>query len=223
MSSDPGKTDDAGNGDGFSDSDREWLAALSGKIAPDAARSSAARQGVGLRMALERRDQAIEADPRMVQATSDDAMQAARLRLLQHARAEGLFDRPAAPTTLPTNVVEFPWWRRRRSFVALAASLLVGAVALRTLVERPGYGEPPILSGAGGVLRAVAANPKAAADELATRLEAAGLRPGRYQRGRVYVVDVQLMAAELAAAKPAFDALGLEPAVGFNRVEISTP
>ncbi len=227
MNHDSGRPGDSDKDDDFGDSDREWLAALSGQIPREEARSSAARQGVGMRAALERRAQSNEDDPLAAQATSDEAMEHARRRLLERARAEGLLERRASPDTsasaAPSNVVEFPWWRRRRSLVGIAASVLVGAIALRAVVDRPDYGEPPILSGAGGVLHARAVDPKSAADELATQLESAGLRPGRYQRGKTFVVDVQLMAAELASAKPAFAALGLEPTVGFNRIEIASP
>lgn len=207
-----------------SDSDRDWFAALSGN-APQDSRSTAAREGAALRVALERRRQGIDNDPRLAAATSDAAMEAMRQGLLRRARDEGLFDRtaPAAPlpSTASSNVVEFPWWRRRRPLLALAASLLVGVVAVRELMDRPDYPEPPEMLGAGGVLRVRVPQPKAAAVQFAARLRQAGLRPGLYQRRKAYFVDVQLMAAELPAARPAFEALGIKAEVGFNRVEIS--
>ncbi len=207
----------------FSDSDREWFAALSGN-APRDSRSTAAREGAALRVALEQRRQEIDGDPRLAAVTSDIAMEAMRQNLVQRARHEGLFDRTAPATPPPSaatsNVVEFPWWRRRRPLLALAASLLVGVVSVRELMDRPDYPEPPEMLGPGGVLRVRVPQPRAAAEQLAARLKQAGLRPGLYQRGKAYVVDVQLMAAELPAARPAFEALGTKAEVGFNRVEI---
>jgi hypothetical protein len=208
----------------FSDSDREWFAALSGNASRDS-RSTAALEGAALRVALELRRQEIDSDPRLAAVTSDTAMEAMRQNLVQRARDEGLFDRTAPATPPPSagtsNVVEFPWWRRRRPLLALAASVLVGLVTVRELMDRPDYPEPPEMLGTGGVLRVRAPQPRAAAEQLAARLKQADLRPGLYQRGKTYFVEVQLMAAELSAARPAFEALGIEAGVGFNRVAIS--
>jgi len=53
------------------------------------------------------------------------------------------------------------------------------------------------------------------------QLRAVGLRPGQYQRDKIYIVDINLVASELPLAAPAFQAQGLQPALGFNRVEFS--
>jgi hypothetical protein len=91
---------------------------------------------------------------------------------------------PASRAAPPSNVVGFPWWRRRRVALAFAASLALGSV-------------------------------------LVTQLRAAGLRPGLYQRGATYIVDITLLASELPTAAPAFEPLAIRPAAGFNRVEFA--
>jgi hypothetical protein len=214
----------------FSDSDRQWFDALSGKaVDPE---SKAAREGFAMRVALEQRR--LEQQRREAAATeADEAAARARLeKLRQRARAEGLFEPSAAaperapapapppPTPAPGNVIEFPWWRRqRRTVFALAASVLLGTVVVTQLVQRPDYEAPPQMLGTGSVQKVLAPAPRRAAERLAEQLRQAGLRPGIYQRGKTYIVDITLMAAELAAAAPAFATLGLEPAAGFNRVE----
>jgi len=210
----------------FSDSDREWLRALGGEaVAPD---SPAAREGFALRAALadRRREMEAGAEPRPGKSPQD--RQAQRDALLQRARAEGLFERrpPAAVTAppvaqAPSNVVEFPWWRRRRALVALAASTVIGAVLVGQWFARPDYGAPPEMLGGARVLEVRAPQARAVAERLAAQLRAAGLRPGLYQRGRIYLVDIQLLDAELPAATPAFEALGLRPLAGFNRVAVA--
>lgn len=209
----------------FSDSDLQWYAALSGQAPPQG--SPAAREGGALRAALELRRQEIEADPELAAATSDEAMQVQLQRLRERIAREGTFDRappaePAAPASPPTaaKVIEFPWWRRRGALVAMAASVLVAVVLVQQITSQPDYPQPPVMMGADGLQQLRAAQPRQAAEQLAERLRQAGLRPGLYQRGPSYVVDVNLLAAELPAAQAAFAALGLKPAVGFNRVEI---
>ncbi len=215
----------SGDPQDFSDSDRAWFAALSG--APGGAPpSEAERQGQALRVALEQRRRTHEADPRVAEATSDQAMERMQQQLLGRLRSEGVFAAPPAPAAAPpasATVIEFPWWRRRRPLLAMAASLLVGVVLVDQLANRPDYGEPPETLGGAAVVAVRAAQPKAAAERLDAQLKAAGLKPGLYQRRKTYVVDVQLMAAEVPAAQPAFQAFGLVPGVGYNRVEFSAP
>jgi len=227
----------------FSDSDREWLRAVGGEaMDPD---SPAAREGFALRLALEQRRREMEARSGARPGKSEEARQAQRDRLLQRARAEGLFERgtldtsappglevapvptpmPVSPPTPksapPSNVIEFPGWRRRRALVALAASAVVGAVLVTQLVDRPDYAAPPEMLGSASVQRHQAVQARATAERLAGQLRAAGLRPGLYQRGRTYIVDIQLLGSELPAATPAFEALGIKPSPGFNRVEVA--
>lgn len=209
----------------FSDSDLQWYAALSGQAPPQG--SPASREGLALRAALELRRQEIEADPALAAATSDEAMRQQAQRLRERIAREGIFDRappaePAAPVPPPaaSNVVEFPWWRRRGALLAMAASALVAVVLVQQITSQPDYPPPPAMMGADGLRQLRAAQPRQAAERLAAQLRQAGLRPGLYQRGSSYLVDVNLLAAELPAAEPAFAALGLKPAVGFNRVEI---
>ena len=208
----------------FSDSDKAWFTALSGK-APGGADSRAVREGHALRTALEMRIGEIDASAELETATSDAAMEAKLQRLLERADAEGVFDRPPpdqAETAAPaSNVVAFPWWRRRKTLVAMAASVLVGIVAVGQWPGRPDYPEPPAMLGAGGVQQIQSASPRTTAETLAARLRENGLRAGLYQRGRVYVVDITLLASEIPSAKPSFEALGVNPVAGFNRIEIA--
>jgi hypothetical protein len=233
--------------DDFSDSDRQWLAAVSGNGVDPA--SAAAREGFALRTALEQLDLERAAPADAAQAPESEAQRRARRdALLQRAIAEGAFERPpragaaataptpplpattqAAPTRAPasraappSNVVGFPWWRRRRVALALAASLALGSVLVTQLLDRPTYGPPPELLGTpANVQRLQAARPRAEAERLAAQLRAAGLRPGLYQRGATYIVDLTLLASELPTAAPAFEPLAIRPAAGFNRVEFA--
>ncbi|MBI5719223.1 MAG: hypothetical protein HZC37_16270 [Burkholderiales bacterium] len=210
----------------FSDSDRQWLEALRGEGVDPA--SPAAREGFALRAALERRRLEMEARTEPRAEKSDEARQAQLDKLLQRARAEGAFEREQpdsavlpAPAPPQSNVIEFPWWRRRRVLVALAASAVIGAVLVTQIVDRPDYGAPPEMLGHANVQKLKATQPRVAAERMAEQLRAAGFRPGLYQRGNTYVVDIQLMAAEIAVAGPAFEALGIKASAGFNRVEIA--
>ena len=215
----------------FGDSDREWFAALTDDAAPRDPASRPSREGHALRAALAQRQKEAEGDGGLEADASDAANERQLERLLQRADGEGVFDRsPPAGTadagatapapTPPSNVVEFPWWRRRRALVGLAASLLAGVLVL-TQFESAIYPEPPQMHGADGVQRVRAARPREAAERLAAQLREGGLKPGLYQRGKTFVVDVNLLSAERAAAAQAFGALGIEPAVGFNRVEVA--
>jgi hypothetical protein len=223
----------------FSDSDQQWHAALSGELGPENA-TPAVREGLGLRMALEARRQALEADPALAAVIDDAAALRQLASLRQRLAREGVFDRPQpsaapAPAPVPTpdptpapvpppataQVIAFPWWRRRTALVAMAASVLLAVVVLRQLGTGPDYPPPQVMQGTGGVQAVRSAQPRQAAEALAAQLRQAGLRPGIFQRGGVYGVDISLLAAELPAATPAFAALGLQPVPGFNRVEIS--
>jgi hypothetical protein len=203
----------------FSDSDLQWYAALTGDPPRDP-NSAAVREGLALRVALEQRRLEIAASPDIATATSDEAMQRQLQQLRQRIQREGVFDRPQAAAS---NVIEFPWWRRRGALLAMAASVLVAVVLVQQITSQPDYPQPPTMMGADGIQQLRVAQPRQAAEAWAAQLRQAGLRPGLYQRGTTYVVDVNLMAAELPAAEPAFAALKLKPAVGFNRVEFSLP
>jgi hypothetical protein len=213
----------------FHDSDREWFAALTGDATPRDPTSRPSRDGHALRAALAQRQKEADGDPNLEPEASDASNERQLDRLLQRADAEGAFDRSApevsgaageAAPSPPSNVVEFPWWRRRSAVIGLAASLLV-AVGLVSQIERTIYPEPPQTHGADGIQRVGAPRPREAAERLAGQLRDAGLKPGLYQRGKTFVVDVNLMSAERATAARAFGTFGIEPAVGFNRVEVS--
>jgi hypothetical protein len=220
-------------GEDFSDSDRAWLAALTGdeNASMD---SPATREGHAMRAALELRRRQHDASPQIASATSDDATRAQLERLRARVRAEGLLERPVGDSTAvsmpegppageqpqPAKIIGFPWWRRRGALLAVAASLLAAVVVVQLVDRGPDYPPPNELMGADGVQRTQSSDPRRAAEQLAQQLRAVGLRPGLYQRGRTYIVDITLMSAELDTAKTGFTALGLQPVVGFNRVEI---
>lgn len=218
----------------FSDSDQQWFAALSGKEAGDPA-SPTVREGLALRAALELRKQEVAADPDLSAATSDEAMQQQLLRLRLRIEAEGVFaqspsaasshsdDPRSTSESKSSNVIAFPWWRRRLSLVGMAASLVMAVVVVQMIAHQPDYPPPNEIRGADGVQQAYEVRPREAAEQLATQLRQAGLRPGLYQRGKTYIVDITLMASDLSAAETAFTTLRLKPAAGFNRVEISAP
>jgi hypothetical protein len=222
----------------FTDSDSAWFDALTGQPKPGA-KAPAAREGRALRAALEQRQHEIAASPELAAATSDDAMQHQLQRLRQRAKAEGVFEaapgaspspsNDAAPTASSTpaqpksNVIEFPWWRRRKALVGLAASLVVALVVVQQTGDRADYPPPNEMLGADGLQRLRAPRPRQAAEQLAERLVQAGLRPGLYQRGKTYLVDITLLASDLKVAEPGFATLGIKPVVGFNRVEIAAP
>lgn len=212
--------------DEFSDSDREWYATLSGQTSGDPT-TRAGREALALRLALEQQSRARESDPELQAVISDEGVARMRAKLIDSARARGLFDAGEPPAAAgpdaapPSNVIEFPWWRRRRPLLALAASVLVGALVLQQVVNRPDYGAEPQMSGVFKVLQVQSAEPKRAAEAFAAQLNQAGLRSGIYQRGKIYIVDVQLMASQLPTAEPPFKALGLTPQTGYNRVEFA--
>jgi hypothetical protein len=216
----------------FTDSDRAWFDALTGKPTL-AGKEAAAREGHALRAALEQRRIEVAASPELDAATSDAAMREQLQRLRERVRAEGVFDtaveeRTARPTGSPLapprdNVIEFPWWRRRKVIVGLAASLLMAALLVRQIGDQADYPSPNEMLGRDGLQQLQAPQPKQSAEQFAERLRVAGLRPGLYQRGKTYIVDITLLASELPVAGPAFASLGLKPAAGFNRVEISPP
>ncbi len=210
----------------FSDSDLRWYACLSGAPLADPG-PPAEREALAMRMALEQRRHEVGASPDLVAAISDEAMQLQLQALRQRIQRDGVFERaPPAAATLPPapaapNVIEFPWWRRRGGFLAMAASVLVAVVLVQQITSQPDYAQPPVMSGADGTQQMRVAQPKQAAEQWAAQLRQAGLRPGLYQRGTTYVVDINLMAADLPAATPAFATLQRAPAVGFNRIEFN--
>lgn len=222
----------------FTDSGQAWFDALTGQPTPDA-NATAAREGRALRAALEQRQHEMASSLELDVATSDDAMQVQLQRLRQRAKAEGVFDvapdaamsqsddsAPAvssAPAQPKSNVIEFPWWRRRKALVGLAASFVLAVLVVQQMGDRADYPPPNEMLGADGLQRLRAPQPRQAAEQFAERLREAGLRPGLYQRGKTYIVDITLMASELQVAEPAFAPLGVKPGAGFNRVEIAVP
>lgn len=211
----------------FSDSDRAWYAALSGEKGGDP-ESPATREGQALRFALEQRVQELAAQPELAAATSEEAMQRQLQQLQLRMEKERVFERPAAPDANPapapaSNVVAFPWWRRRVALAGLAAAVMLSVVVVHQIESQAEFPLPNETFGTDGLQRLRVPKPRDTAVQLAAQLKQAGLRPGVYQRGKTYFVDVTLMASELPAAEPAFAGVKLKPLVGFNRVEMAAP
>jgi len=213
----------------FSDSDRAWYAALSGEKGEGPA-SAATREGQALRFALEQRAQELAARPELKAAISEEALRRQLQQLQQRVEQEGIFERPAAPDAAPdarpaapSNVVAFPWWRRRVALAGMAAALMLSVVVVHQIDNQAEFPLPNETFGTDGLQRLSVRKPRDIAVQLAAQLKQAGLRPGVYQRGKTYFVDLTLMASELPAAEPAFAALKLKPVVGFNRVEMAAP
>lgn len=231
----------------FSDSDLQWLAALSGQAdaGPD---SPSAREGRLLRDALDLHaaEQAEAAQGDLAPVSTDDALEAQFQALLRRARAEGLLpatsaETAAAPSVVPTDqpapgtvalrpvppvgagsALVVPPWRRPVLWGGLAAGLLATVLLGQSgLLREQGriYGPPMQTSGTEGRQMLRVAQPRQTAEALAAQLGAAGLKNGLFQDGRRFGVDVNLTAADLATAAPAFGAIGLQPAIGFNRVQ----
>lgn len=201
------------SGNGFSESDRQWFDRLSGKpaVVTDA---QAIEEADALTLALQMERDAEAADTELQEAITDEAIQHQWEQLRFKARREGLLG--TAPTT------------RRRLLPALgglAAALALAAVLVPMLtVQDPGIDDPPpVLRGDVQTLRKAVPEPARQARALAGDLRTAGFRPGLYRRGQTYVVDVDISAARLTEAQPAFMRLGLEPSAGMVRIELEAP
>lgn len=198
--------------DGFSDSDRVWFDRLRGK--PVAADDPAVlREADALRRALRLRNEAEQADPRLEEGSTPQARQQRAERLQFRLRREGLLE-PAAkrrPRWLPA--------------VGLAAAVMLAAVLVpRMLVDDTVYYDaPPAARGDLPVTQRRADQPREAAEALKRTLDAAGLRPAIWQRGRTFVVDAEVDPAALDTATPVLRAAGLPVRAGWQRVEFSAP
>lgn len=195
----PSKPDDKD----FSDSDQQWYDRLSGRIGP-ATDAKATREAEVLRGVIEQ--QAADAEARWPADTPADEerrWQQMRFRM----RRAGVAEAPPRRR----------WWP---AAAGLAAAMVLAVVLLPRLDEEGHvYDEPPAMRGEPRLLPVPAGKPRAAAEGFARTLREAGLRAGLYQKGKVFVVDVDLDAAEVAAAAPAFAPLGAPAAPGLTRVE----
>lgn len=198
--------------EGFSDSDREWFDRLTGKAVPDAkADPEAVSEADALRLALERERQ------RLTPAESDqldDEELARDWQRLQFAlKREGLLPSSRRP--------RWTW----PALGGLAAALLLALVLVPmwSVLDRPVYPEPPVLRGGGQtLLQAHVTDARAAAEDFAAVLQAAGFSPAIYQQNKAFLVDVRLQPDELDAARPAFQRLGLVPSTGLTRIAFNT-
>lgn len=196
------------------DADRQWLERLQGK--PVAATDAEALwEADALRLALDAERQAEEADADLEDDTSDEALQHDWERLQFRWKREGLLvPRPK------------PWWQRMPAAAGLAAAVALAAVLL-PLQQGDGDGDdrydpPPVMRGEHQLHWRTVDAPRMAAEAFAEKLREAGLRPGIYRSGKTYTVDVDIKAAELAAAAPAFASAALPPpAAGFTRIEFA--
>jgi hypothetical protein len=198
----------------FSDSDQQWLDRLTARPGrPALVRDArAVREADALRQALDAEQSRMEAEgPEMVPDAAELARQRERMRF--RARREGLWDEPQAQ----------PWWRRRAALGGLAAAVVlgVGLIPLWRAVLDPGWDEPPTMRGEYRMERIAAPRPREAAESLVQALRDAGLKPGRYRRGEIYVIDLQLAPESLEAAAAALRPLGLTPTVGLTRIAFS--
>jgi hypothetical protein len=196
-------------GNGFSDSDQQWFDRLSGK--PVVVKSARAiREADALNLALRLDQEALDADPEVIDAVSDTARQQQWEQLQFRLQREGLRQSPAKP-----------WWRRWSAAAGLAAALVLASALVPTWRgdTDPNYGDPPTLRGDVPLHRVRASQPRQAAEAFTAALRAAGLKPGIYRRNETFVVDVGLEPDQLAAAAPAFEGLSLKPTRGLTRVE----
>jgi hypothetical protein len=144
------------------------------------------------------------------QQHADEGRGEAEMRLqslLFALRHHGLLDRPRKP----------------RFYVplALAASLLIGVLIVRPLLESPAaYDEPPSLRGETSEVRVEAADPKARAEVIAKSLGAHGLTPHIFQSGRTFFVDVDVPPDAPEPAVRDLRGLGVGTTQGFVRLRI---
>lgn len=196
-------------GNGFSDSDQQWFDRLSGK--PVVVKSAqAVREADALNLALRLDQEALDADPEVIDAVSDTARQQQWEQLQFRLQRDGLLQPPAKP-----------WWRQWPAAAGLAAALVLASALVPTWRgdTDPNYDNPPTMRGDAGLHRVSASQPRQAAEAFAAALRVAGLKPGIYRRDKTYVVDVDLQPDQLAAAAPAFERIALKPTPGFSRVE----
>ena len=194
--------------DGFSDSDQAWFEALQG--APlSATHPEASIEGEALRRALELDRLAAEADPRIAAALAPAERE--RRRQQMHARLRRIAPTEARPE------------RRRWAFagMALAAAVVAGVVLVPIFEGDADIGEPPTMRGEAQLLSRVDARPRQAAKALTAALRAAGLQPGLYRRGKVYIVDVDVPFDADDGVLAALRRAGIETGVGFTRIEIA--
>lgn len=208
--------------DDFSDSDREWYDRLGPGPHPPA-RTPAEHEGDALRQAVRAADAELLARPEVQAALGDEARRA-RLQEVKARLVRQETPAPAAPGG----------WQRLRAWIddlrprrpwpavaALALAVVAGTVIVPVWMNERVYDLPGELRGADDVRRLAVEHPRRAADAFADELARAGLEPGRFQRGKTFIVDVDVEPPQLPAATPAFTRVGLEPRLGFTRVEFA--
>lgn len=229
--------------DDFSDSDLEWLDRIGPSPRPPA-QTPAQREGDRLKAAMQRVDADLLARPEVQAALGDEARRA-RLREVMarlDAPAADVSPAPApAPSAAPSPAPSGPdaasspaaWWRRLSGVfgglvarpwpaaAALAMAVVASTVIVPTWMNQPAYQRPDEVKGADDVRRVAVERPRQAAEAFAAELSKAGLKPGLFQRDKTFIVDIDVDRPLLAAATPAFTRIGLEPRLGFTRVEFA--
>jgi len=214
----------------FSDSDQEWFDRLGPAPRPPA-QTPAQREGDALKQAMRIADAKLAQRPDIRNALSDEARQ----RRFQRIQASLADPEPvvAPPAQPPRPAAPSPGaWSRLRQWLegsllgprwpaagALALAVALGTVIVPVWMNDHIYERPEQLKGADDVRQVDAERPRQAAEAFAAELVRAGLKPGLYQRGKTFVVDIDVDRAQLPAASPAFARIGVEPRLGFTRVE----
>ena len=184
---------------------------------------------------------------------TDEARRARKADLIQHLQAQGLMDAPGPTTAAATAPMPAsrpaqapapaaprpgkPWWqfwgsaqgpgsqlawpRTAGAFAVVALVLVTGRWALS-----PDYPVPPdevITRGERAVIARTDPDPRRAAEGLAQRLKAGGVRAAVYQIKKVYLVDVTVLAKDLPDVEAALTREGLPAKPDDYRVEFRAP
>jgi hypothetical protein len=151
--------------------------------------------------------------------TSED--HAGAQRLMFALRQEGLLVKTEGVNAqLASPKVKRPFWMMP---MALAASVLVGFFALQALQLgqlNVLYEEPPTMRGQVQQISMRDKAPKAKAQHIAQKLQAAGLKTRIYQDREQFVVDIDVIAETLEPASSALTLLGIEARVGQVRITV---
>lgn len=216
--------------DDFSDSDLEWYGRLGPGPHPPA-QTPAQREGDALKQAMRVADESLVQRPEVSAELTDEARRArlAQVKARLAGQAAVAAPAPAAPNAAPPS----PGWVHRLRLAlegllptprwpaaaALAMTVVAGTVIVPVWMNQPVYELPGELKGADDVRDVAVPRPRQAAEAFAADLTSAGLKPGLFQRGKSFIVDIDVDRAKLFAASPAFTRIGLQPRLGFTRVE----
>lgn len=189
------------------DSDQQWLDALTQAQEP-ALDSAAAREAQLLRHALQRDIDQVSASADYQALTLPEAQAAGLRRLMADVEQRQLLRRPS---------------RNRRWWFGASAGMatVVAALLLARLmpVRAPDYGLPPDYRGGIQVVHRAVAHPRQQAEATLQQLQAAGLAPAIYQKGKAYIVDAEADPEQAVAAAQVLRALQAQAQPGIIRWE----